>query len=66
MTFLKNISLCNIPVTPNKKGDRCNSHHPRQVRIYHKVLQTTIDKAGKIILVIFFLITKTLQMYVFI
>ena len=63
----KTPSLCNIPVTPNKKGDCCNSHHPRQLRIYPQVLQTASGKAGESILVIlFFLITKTLQMYVFI
>jgi len=66
MSNLKNISLCDIPVTPNKMGDCCNSHHPRQLRTYPQALQTERDKAGKTILVIlFFLITKTVQMYVF-
>ena len=65
MIILKNISLCNIAVTKNKKGDCCNSHHPRQLRIYPQVLQTASDKAGETILAIIFLITKTLQMYVF-
>ena len=62
---LLNISLCNIPFTPNKKGDRCMSHHPKQLRIYPQKLQVERDKAGESILAIFFLITKTVQMYVF-
>jgi len=65
MIILKNISLCNIAVTPNKKGDRYNSHHPKQLRIYPQTLEIASDKAGENILVIFFLITKTMQMYVF-
>ena len=65
MTILKNISLCNIPVTQNKKGDCYCSHHPELLRIYPQELEKASDKARESILVIFFLITKTLQMYVF-
>ena len=66
MTNLKNISLCNIPFTPNKKGDCCNSHHPNILRTYPQRLDPTRDIAGETILaILFFLITKTLQMYVF-
>ena len=61
----KTPSLCNIPVTPNKKGDRCNSHHPNLLQYYPPKLQRTSDNAGEKILVIIILITKTLQMYVF-
>jgi hypothetical protein len=61
----KTLSLCNIPVTQNKKGDRCNSHHPNLLQYYPQKMQRTMDKAGEIILVTIFLITKTLQMYVF-
>jgi len=66
MTILKNISLCNIPVTQNKKGDCCNSHHPRLLRSYPQILESARDKAGETILAIFFLITKTVQIYGFI
>jgi len=62
---LLNISLCNIPVIPNKKGDSCNSHHPNILRNYPQRLELASDKIGERILVIVFLITKTLQMYVF-
>ena len=62
----KTPSLCNIPVTLNKKGDRCNSHHPKQLRNDTHAFQFLRDQAGETILVIIFLITKTLQMYVFI
>ena len=65
MIILKNISLCNIPVTQNKKGDRDYSHHPKQLCIDPHVLQVLIDQVGGVILVIIFIITKTLQMYVF-
>ena len=66
MTNLLNISLCNIPVTPNKKGDRYDSHHPNLLQCYPQNVERTSDKAGETILVIlFFLITKTLQMYVY-
>ena len=59
-------SLCNIPVAPNKKGDRCHySHHPRVLCIDPHLLQTLRDQVGGIILAILILITKTLQMYVF-
>ena len=63
----KTISLCNIPVTPNKKGDCYHySHHPNLIQCYHQILERSSDNAGQTILVIlFFLITKTLQMYVF-
>jgi len=64
MTNPINISLCNIPVTPNKKGDRYNSHHPLLLRIDPYVFQAQ-GSSRRTILVIFFLITKTLQMYVF-
>ena len=57
-------SLCNIPVTPNKKGNRYNSHHPNLFRIDPYVFQAQ-ESSRRIILVILFLITKTLQMYVF-
>ena len=60
------LSLCNIQVTTNKKGDRCISHHPNLLQVYPQRLEPERDKAGETILVIFFLITKTLQMYVFI
>ena len=63
---MKTLSLCNILVTLNKKGDRYNSHRPRLFRNDPHVLEALIDQAGKVILVIFFLITKTLQKYVFI
>ena len=65
MTNLLNISLCNIPVTPNKKGDRYDSHHPNVLRNYPQRLEVANDKAGETILAIIFLITKTLQMYVY-
>ena len=67
MTNIKNISLCNIPATQNKKGDRCISHHPRQLRNDPHAFQFLRDQVGEIILaILFFLITKTMQMYVFI
>jgi len=66
MTNLKNISLCNIPVTLNKKGDGCNSHLPEQLRIDSLVLEAQRNHAEEIILAIFFLITKTVQIYGFI
>ena len=61
----KTPSLCNIPVIPNKKGDCHYSHHPKQLCIDPHVLQDLIDQLGGIILIIIFLIIKTLQMYVF-
>ena len=64
MSNLLNISLCNIPFTPNKKGNRYNSHHPNLLCIDPYVFQAQ-GSSRRIILVIFFLITKTLQMYVF-
>ena len=67
MTNLLNKSLCNTPFTPNKKGDCYNSHHPRLFCNEPHVLEALRDHAGETILVIlFFLITKTSQMYVFI
>jgi len=54
MLNLKNISLCNIPVTPNKKGDSCNCHHPEQLRIDSLVLEAHRNHAEEIILAIFF------------
>ena len=54
MLILKNISLCNIAVTPNKKGDRCNSHHPKQLRNDPHAFQFLRDQAGETILAIFF------------
>ena len=64
----KTQSLCNILVTPNKKGDCCaSSYHPNLPRNYPHIFERSRDNTGKTILVIlFFLITKTLQMYVFI
>ena len=52
-------SLCNIIITLNKKGDRYYSHHPKSFRIYPQKLALARDKAGNLILVIIFLITKT-------
>ena len=52
-------SLCNILITPNKKGDRYCSHHPKQLRIDPLELVAMNDQAGATILAIFFLITKT-------
>jgi len=65
MKTFKNISLCNIAVIPNKKGDRYNSHHPVLLRNDPHVLQALRDQAGEKILAILILITKTMQMYVF-
>ena len=61
----KTPSLCNIPVAPNKKGDCYISHHPRELRNDPYVFQSLRDQVGGIILAIIFLITKTLQMYVY-
>ena len=67
MNNSKTISLCNIPVTPNKKGDRYyHSHHPRVLRNDPHALEAQRDQEGEFILVNLFLITKTSQMYVFI
>ena len=64
----KTPSLCNIPAAPSKKGDSYfYSHHPSVLRNDPHVLEAQRDQAGEIILaILFFLITKTLQMYVFI
>ena len=55
----------NIPVTPNKKGDCYNCHHPKLLQIYPRKLEKERDNAGETILVTFLIITKTMQMYVF-
>jgi len=47
-------SLCNILITPNKKGDRYNSHHPRLFRNDLLVLEALKDQTGEIILATFF------------
>jgi len=65
MIILKNISLCNILIIPIKKGDRDYSHHPSQLCNAPHVFQSLRDQARENILAIFFLITKTMQMYVF-
>ena len=57
-------SLCNIQITPNKKGDCSDSYHPNLLRIDPYVLVAQ-RSSRRIILVILILITKTLQMYVF-
>jgi len=60
----KTLSLCNISVFSNKKGDRYDSHHPKLTRIDPYVFQAQGSRR-KINFSNFFLITKTVQMYVF-
>jgi len=59
-------SPCDNPVTLNKKGRLLLQPSPKTAPLLSSALEVTSDKAGEAILVIFFLITKTLQMYVFI
>ena len=65
MKNLKNISLCNTPVIPNEKGRSLLQPSPGTSPQISTVLRVPKDNAGENILVTFFLITKTLQMYVF-
>jgi len=62
----KTLSLCNIPFTSNKKGRSLFELSPKFSPLLSSVLDVPKDKAGETILVIFFLITKTVQMYEFI
>jgi len=65
MIILKNISLCNIPVISNKKGrSLIQPLPPITPRLSSKIARRW-DKTGETILAIKFLITKTMQMYVF-
>ena len=59
-----NISLCNIPVTPNKRAI-AKQPSPQLTPDLSSKIAKKRDNTGEIILVIFFLITKTSQMYVF-
>ena len=59
-------SLCNIPVTPNKKGQSLLQPLPQTSPKLSSKFAKSTDNTGGSILVILFLITKTLQMYVFI
>ena len=59
-------SLCNILITPDKKGRLLKQPSPRTSPQLSSVLSVPVDKTGDHILVIFLFITKTLQMYVFI
>jgi len=44
---IKTPSLCNIPVNPNKEGDRYDSHRPEQLRVYPQNLKVQSDKQEK-------------------
>jgi len=50
----KIISLCNILITPNKKGDRCYCHRPKLIRNDPHVLEAQRCQVGEIILATFF------------
>jgi len=52
-------SLCNIIITPNKKGRPLLQPSPQLSPQLSSVLKAPKDNAGETILVIIFLITKT-------
>ena len=59
-------SLCNILIIPSKKGRLLIQPSPQTSPELSSKIAKRWDNTGELILVIFFLITKTVQMYVFI